>query len=359
MSATTIYGHDSFKSGTSFTDLYSGASPRWSSQNWSSGGGGTAQGLDATHGRFGGYCFRTYNTGNSAYLRKSSIGNQTTLCLNLPVNLIDDWANTGATSPVACFMDGGTVQCCVAVDQSSGEIKVYRGDINGTLLATSSYTVTYGTYFVLEFKVTFSTTVGSIEVRANGTSIIGPTGSLNTAASGNAYANGYQLGGSSASQNPDETIYYEHCICCDDFMGDMKFYCQTPNADSAVQWTPLTGTNVSQIDEAEQDGDTSYNSDGTAGDIDLFSFAATPTGMIGIFAVIASIWVEPGSTHTCATVVSSSGTIADGATGSNGTSYVEQIDKFYNDPHTSAPWTNSTTTRIRQHLGQSLAWTRP
>ena len=91
-------------------------------------------------------------------------------------------ASLSAVRPV--FRLGGdsnaTIHSTVRVN-TDGSLSVMRGSESGTVLATSAAgLVTAGTWCFIELKVRLHDTAGSYEVRFNGSTVIGPTGSADT-----------------------------------------------------------------------------------------------------------------------------------------------------------------------------------
>lgn len=337
---TTIYHSDSFKSGTSVSDLGLG---RWTITNTN----GKAT-LQSAKGRFGGQSLQYSGFGNDssgAQLVKAGLGNIATVCLHMPIR---NDASTISGGALASFYDGSTQQVSLCLNPS-GQIVVTRGGYNGTILATSSFALTASVYYVLEFKVTFHGSAGVIEVHCWGPGapssavIISSTGSLNTAPSGNAYFNKFALGPDGLGQGgggPQYIVQFEHVVLIDTFQGDKRFFTDLPNGTSSTQWTPNASTNLSRINEAQEDGDTTYNSSSTPGQIDLFTFAASIAGLQNIVAVIISIWYrkDDAGARQVSNWISSSGVTAAGTTVNPSTTYAEQLDQFYVDPNTSAAW---------------------
>lgn len=345
MSASVIYGGDSFKSGASLADLILG---RWSSNQNST----STVTLNATNGRFGGQSYRIVAAGGAGSftgnLRKTGLGNQSTGCLNFPFKT-SAWPV--GPSEIAAFLDGATIQASLVLN-ADGTLSIYRGGQGGTLLATSSSAITLNTYATYEFKATLATgTGGTIELRAWGSgfpssgSVIASTGSLNTAASGVGQMNGYQLGEATSrtNQTTGMTWDYEHFLCLDDFLGDKQMIFQLPTGNPTAVWTPNASTNLSRVQEAQEDGDTSYISSGNSGDIDYYSFAALPAGTQGIFAVRTSIWHknDAAGTSQVRTKIKQGSTVVNGTTINPALSYAEQIDMAYVDPVSTVAFVKS------------------
>jgi hypothetical protein len=337
MSATQIYGvPDSFKSGTSIADLLLG--------RWTSTAGSFAFSLSAGNGRFGGQSLRvSFNApSGSYYYRKAGIGNQTTLCAHFPFKLS---ALPGSMAlGLMSFMDGTTEQVTLGVN-SSGAFVVVKGAVVGSganILGTSANVISLNTRYVVELKVTFGTgTGGTIELHVRGPNFpstgiaIASTGSLNTAPSGIAQCNAYALGAfnAAATFNPS-TLDYEHFMVLDDFLGDKQISFYPPTGNPTAVWTPDSSTNLSRVQEAQENGDASYISSGNSGDIDYYSYAALPAGTQGIFAVTRSMWNrnDAAGVSQARTKIKQGSTIANGATVNPALTYSEQIDIAYVDP---------------------------
>jgi hypothetical protein len=335
--ANLLWG-DSFKSGTSVSDLFLG---RWATDG-RSGTGSIA--IGASTGRFSGQGLTiTFGNANTYILATSKFANQATACLNVAVKI----TSLPATATGICnFFDVGTAQLSLVLN-AAGTISVYRGAENGTVLATSTFVVTTAVWYLFEIKATFATgTGGTIEVRCYGPGapssgvIIGPTSSLNTSNSGNAYCNGYAIGRVPNINSGAGVYVYEHIAALDDFVGDKRFYTAAPNGTTSTQWTPNASTNLSRINEAAEDGDTTYNSDSNPGDTDLFTFAATPSNITGIIGLIISAWwrKDDAGTRQIKQRVQSNSVNQDGATVNVSTTYAEQLDISGTDPNTSAAW---------------------
>jgi len=117
--------------------------------------------------------------------------------------------------------------------------------------------------------------------------------------------------------------------------------------DGTAKWTVVgSGANPGAhnwmaVSEIPEDGDNSYNSDSTPGDVDLFGLANLPAGAQNIAAISEILFCrkDDAGTRTIQGEISSSGTTANSASLTLSTSY--QFLDFINetDPHTSAAWT--------------------
>lgn len=119
--------------------------------------------------------------------------------------------------------------------------------------------------------------------------------------------------------------------------------------DNHVTWVVVGSganpgaTNWMAVSEIPEDGDNSYNTDSTPGDVDLFSHPNLPAGAQNISAVDNVVFArkDDAGTRSIASQIKSSTTTSTGATVALSTSYtfIDQIAET--DPNTSAAWTAS------------------
>lgn len=341
MAASVIYAVDSFKTYTSLTtDIFT--------YRWTRPGNATNPfqnfALNATGGRFGGQSMRQNFTGAAGgnTLWTWLGGNRSTLCVSIPLRVNQQNANNA----ILTLADVGTGQICLALNATTGALEVRKNWSGGSLFGSSS-PLHVNTYYMVELKITFSATVGTIELRINPQSptdtssdVINLTGQ-NTIQTANAYANFLVFG---ADQNNCAQIDFEHIMVMDDFLGDCRIYQRFPNSDSAVAWTKSTGvTNFGNVNEAQESGDTGYNSSSTVGQVDLFGFPATPPGLGSIFAVMLESYArkDDAGARTFCNEYKSGVTQGNGATQDPNTTYQEFVDFLYVDPNTSAAFTQA------------------
>ena len=136
--------------------------------------------------------------------------------------------------------DGVTAQCSI-VFRSDGVILLTAGGPTGTVLATYTGAVTAtNTWYALEFEVAINATTGSFTVRKNGNNVADFTATaLNTAPSGNAYANKIVLGSSAVAANNYnmDDLFWRSGAATGSWLGDIRCYTRMPQADVSVQFT--------------------------------------------------------------------------------------------------------------------------
>ncbi len=203
-------------------------------------------------------------------------------------------ANTavGGTAPIFAFCDNGSPHTAANVQVSlahnaNGSLAVYRGrNISstsaGTLLGTSAASViaAANVWYYIELVVTFSATVGTVDVFVDNVSVLSLTG-LNTITTANAYANGFGIAGSAFSGIT--TLFDDLYVLSGSGgvrttrIGPCRVICVLASSGdgSVAQFTPSTGSdNGAMVDETTPDDDTTYNKSLTTGFIDTYNFPA-------------------------------------------------------------------------------------
>lgn len=202
--------------------------------------------LQAATGRFGTPCWR-YTSGGNAIFRSVPLVATGTIAVSLFFETLS------GTTPqqIISFVDSvaNLTQCCLWFD-SGGHLNVSRGTTSGTVLATSTNSLSANVWYRIEFKLTVNSSSGSIEVRVNGTSTgwIPPTSSLNTQNSSNANFNQVSLFHFQGAVNPSNPVRANDYVFTDsntpnaNFLGDKRCFLVLPAADSSVSWTPTFAT---------------------------------------------------------------------------------------------------------------------
>jgi hypothetical protein len=116
------------------------------------------------------------------------------------------------------------------------------------------------------------------------------------------------------------------------------------SADDSVQFTPLSSTNESNVDETGfHDGDTTYNQSTTVGHVDTFAMAdqaSTPSSCMAIAVHTVAKKTDVGGV-TMRNRIKHGSTTAEGADKTLTTSYAKYSDYFGKNPDTSAAWGNT------------------
>jgi hypothetical protein len=270
--------------------------------------------------------------------------------------------NTGKHFAAFTLFDTTFAQCTVSLT-ADGTITLYSGAgaaaagggsgaaPAGTLLATYSASLPANTWTGLEIEIVISNTTGGMTVRKNGnTSNDFTVTGLNTRnGSANSYANKLQIsdqGGSyqnSLRSHLDDFMWFTTAGSAPNtWVGDIRAYQRMPSADGTVALTRLSGTtNVSMVNQAIEDADTTYVSGATAATGDLYTVTATPAGVTGIVAVVTKMMAKKSDSgaKTASVQMKSGATTSLGTAQALSTGYLYASRVNTVDPNTSAAWT--------------------
>lgn len=245
---------------------------------------------------------------------------------------------TGATHAAVQITNNGFMQFC-------------RGDQGGTVLATATSPLKIGTWYHIEMKVKVDSSVGTYEVRVNGSSTNGlgipaATGQNTRNGGTNAYVNGISL---INYQNQQITrikgVYLLDTsgTTANDFIGPCRVTVLRPGGSGAhSDFTGIGGTNYGAVDEMFMDQEVSYSVASAASSVDTFLVddipSATTATVVALQHVIG-LKQEPGAARTVAGVSRISSTDYAGTTKNTPTSYRFITDPMSVSPATSAAWT--------------------
>lgn len=241
--------------------------------------------------------------------------------------------------------------------QSTGIISVWqRRPSGGVLLGTSgSPVITANAYNHIEAVVFFSNTVGTVEVRVNGVTVISISGA-DTVFTANVEASQVAIGGNIAGEalnNPrmdiDDVFCYDNSGSYNNsFIGDRRVLTLFPDADTIqADWTVVgSATGYGALNEVPPNGDTSYitaPAPGSPAPTSEFGIQNLPAGISAVNAVV----VVGMARKTEAGVADTRWSVISGASESAGADrqmteiYTYRQDVFETDPATAAPFTAS------------------
>lgn len=240
--------------------------------------------------------------------------------------------------------DAANVQVDIRID-GTGHTFLTR---NGTTIGSVSSVVVNAGWNVFELDVTYATgATGAAQCWLNSASVVNVT-SVQTANT-DAFANGFTL------LFPDVNCYFKDIWVLDattgsntTHLGDVSVGVKYPNAAGVnQQWTPNSGTQVSRVQDGIThtgtwpDGDTTYISDGTAGDISDFAHETlTLTGTLYCVGHLSYVRKDDAGARAFRQVCLSGGTTeTNGVDLSATNSFLYYEDYLDVDPNTSAQWT--------------------
>lgn len=250
------------------------------------------------------------------------------------------------TGTIHSWLDGSTVQMDLRVDVT-GSISLTR---NGTLVGTASAggVLAPNTLYNFCVHLKIDATAGIAECKVNGTMILnsGLT-NLNTKNSSNAFFNVLKIQGAG-----NASIWWATYVFWDTVAGtgnDLTGYPASEmvfdpkgvtGAGSNAQWTPLSSTNASNVDDpiAGTDDDATYNSSATPNQIDDFAvgnLSATSGTIIGIGMTNVDR-IDDATPRTVSHYLKSSAATFVGTAYSPGSTYKCNSIFVTLDPNTSA-----------------------
>lgn len=244
-------------------------------------------------------------------------------------------------------------QVTVSFNPSNFAIEIYRGSrATGTLLGVSSNNVWSNIFNFIEIGLLIDGSVGFVTVKVNNVQKFTVTGK-NTQATGNPWFDQERLDVRSVGSpiiNVILTIddfYYADATSgpgpnpFNTFIGDARTVTGFAVGNSAVQFTPLTGTNWGEISEIHMDSDVSYNYDNVVNNEDLFNFEALPSQITLILGVqlTGAYRKDDAGPRAVKQAFKSGSTEVYGATNYLGdVNYAYFTDGLVLDPATSTTW---------------------
>lgn len=283
----------------------------------------------------------------ATWIKKLLAPSGTTVIVGFSVRL--EGMPASSLGGLAGVQHGSVNQVSLTAD-TDGTLQVWAGNPGDTLLGSGGM-ITNGVPYFIEMKVVLGTgTSGSVIVRINETEVINVTG-VNTAPSGTAIWSQTWLGGVTNPSAGGYTYIDDWHVLdgsgaapLNDFLGDCRVDKRIPTADGAVaDWTPLSGTRASNVDDAAPDDDTTYNSTLTAGATDTFVVEDAPVVGATVYGVQLNVGWKKADAGGCvvAPIIRSGGTNYPGPTVNPGTTYFYTSWPVGLNPATSAPWTEA------------------
>jgi len=263
--------------------------------------------------------------------------------------------------------------------QTTGTIEVYRGDSyssgGGVKIAESS-TPCIGTnrFQRVEIKAVIHGSTGSVEVRVNGVTVASASNidthasDAESTGSGTPNANVSEISFLGRGTTANNLVAYVDDIVVwdgtgsynNDFIGDQRVYALAPNGDTAqADWTALSGSGFSNIDEADPDEDTSYLYAAAPGSPNTltseFDLENLPVSSGSVAAVIACSRVR----KDVAGLVEFQHGLVSGASESKGAArpcdpvYIFKEDVFETDPASGVAFTPSDVNSLKIQINRT------
>lgn len=247
---------------------------------------------------------------------------------------------------IFAFRDGAIIHVDITMG-TDGRISAFRG---ATLLGTTAFSLPVGVWVGLQAKVFISDTVGTVEIRLNGspTPILLLTG-IDTRNGGNASVDAAVLGPSTSGESG---AYDDYWICDDtivdaanplnDFLGDLTWKSQYPTAPGVTTDFGVVGaaSNFDAVNDAIPTDDAKYVFADTVAKRDTYECSDLPlTDTIKLVNLSYLARKTDAGAATLKPVVISGATTDVPATGKpvlDSYTYIKQHKPL--DPNTGLPW---------------------
>lgn len=302
----------------------------------------TAVVINTTEGRFGGGCIKS--TTNAAAGVSAVVARGGTVIVGF------SYKHDGLGGTADSLLTGrGTAneQMFRLEHNASGDLKAFDNP-NVQVGSTATAALAANTWYWIEVKVVLGTdaTTGSIEVRVNGTVVIGPVTGIDTFVDANTQLVGLYFGGGDGIHWIDDVVIMDGTgPSMNNFIGPTQIDTFSPNAAGGVtNWTPNTGTQKDAVDDPPNaaDDDTTYISSTTAAQearFEIGNLSVTPTTIHGVQVRTRSRKPDAGN-RTYRGLINVSSTEALGPTRGASTQFAWMRNGvFYTNPATSAAWT--------------------
>jgi hypothetical protein len=229
---------------------------------------------------------------------------------------------------------------------AAGEVLIRSGNQVGTILGTSATgVIVAGSFCYIEIKSTAHATLGTVEVRVNGQSVLTIING-NTGGSYGAIAFGKQ-----GTNNDSPGMWWDDLVIwdttgarCNDFLGDRRCFTSFPTADTAeADWAPSTGVNgYACIDEVPP-SDVDYVEAATAGDISEYdkTTVTIDTNDVAAAVVFARAAKTDAGVSTFRLGLHSASFVTNSDEIFPGTGYTFYERIFELDPNGNVPWTKT------------------
>jgi len=301
--------------------------------------------ITTTGGRFGGGGAICDGSANESIYRVDVLNNNfVTVGFAFKTDLVDPtriftW-NRLAGSTLTSVINGSIFL------NTDGSV-VIEGAGGADMGTSATGVVVAGQWFYMEVQIFRNNTTGSIEAFIGGSSIVSAT-SVDTEAT---TAAGSFMWGSSDSATEvvfDDIYLAQDASSLPATLGDVKVSTLLPNADTAqADWTPLSGTGFSNIDDAlgtDGDANTSYISETTLNgksEFDLEALPETPIAIHSVSIATRATKTDSGSIEYKHHVDSNGTEATSVAIAPSETNYNMTFSYHNTDPDTASAWTES------------------
>lgn len=227
-------------------------------------------------------------------------------------------------------------------------IQLYRAS---TLIYTSGSIFNLDTWFYAEVRTTLDPSDGILVVNIDGVNKVNLTG-LNTQGGSHNYWDSLALA-SISNREPIDDLYLEDNVVgpgprpFNDFQGPVRVFTKYPIRTVSTQFTPLSSTNISQVDDPQMDSNTTYNYSPKGGvdNTDLFVGTRLPYGSMPLAVRVQSAFKQDDTgIRSMANVMKSGSVTSVGTDSVVNQSYIYHTmgdDMYPYNPDGSVNWTKA------------------
>lgn len=252
--------------------------------------------------------------------------------------------STGGTASIFGLFEGSVLHCDLRFNATTGQWTVTR---NATVLLTSTTVLAPDTDYYIEIQFVIHDTTGVAILKIDGsTDSVINSSVLDTRNANTGVANAveYELHSTGVDTRISHMYLNDNTGGADDtFWGPIVVASQiVSGAGAHAEWTPLSSTNASNVDEAAADGDTTYNATSTLNELDTFAVSSTgySAGTVkGVEWAAELRRTDASSTARIAPVYRVSGTDYVGSNITHQSDYRIRTERKRLNPDTSAAWT--------------------
>lgn len=238
--------------------------------------------------------------------------------------------------------EGGTIHLAVRVN-ATGNIEVVRS--GSTVIATGTATLSFNSWYFVELYALIADSGGRAVVRvgqpASGSPVNDVDFTGDTRNGGTGVFSRLRITGNSVSRT-DFYVNDTSGSVNNSWWGDMAVACLRPDgAGNSTQFTPSAGSNWQNVDDTAQNGDTDFNSSGTAGDKDLYTMSDLPSGASAVLAVRVEMAARKDDAGARAgrTVIRTGATDYEGSDIALPDTYAFHGTTYDVSPNTGSAWT--------------------
>lgn len=248
--------------------------------------------------------------------------------------------------------------------QSDGTIQVYKGSAaSGALLGTSAQVMTAQAWNHVEVYVSHSETIGVVEVRVNGVTVISVTGADTSSAPSASVRVGNQSTGVNSNTTP--AMYLDDMTCWDttgtrnnSFLGPQKVVLNMLAEDTEVaDWIVVgAASGVAAISEVPPNGDTSYIGASAPGETSEFTVSPLDENVVAVTGIYLPAMMrqsQPGVTWVQQGMVTD-GEFAPGQDRPITEAYTYWGDVIEVNPATGLPYTRAQYNSSRRRFVKTI-----